>query len=169
LTTDNTAGAAPDVTLLLKASVNALKDDPKDAKTRFKAAAADFCPNCGVKHRTITPDECRDRKMSEKTLSDRVKYRAIKHGWKHAHAGRLQLPDGRWITPMSAGWPDWTFAKAGHRVIFMELKKELAEPEPEQVEWLQTLAQSGNHAIIVRPSDLREGRVEQIFRQGSPL
>jgi hypothetical protein len=107
--------------------------------------------------------------MSETKLSDRVKYRAIKHGWKHAHAGRLQLPDGRWITPMSAGWPDWTFAKPGHRLLFVELKKELGEVEPEQVVWLQILAQTGNYAMVWRPSDLREGRVEQIFRHGAPL
>jgi hypothetical protein len=160
---------SPDDTLLLKSSIEALKADPKEAKARFKAAAADFCPNCGVKHRTITVDQCKDRKMSESKLRERVIYRAQKYGWKDAHAGRLQLADGRWITPMSKGWPDDTFAKPGHRIIFMELKKELGEVEPEQVDWLQLLNQTGNYAIVVRPSDLREGRVEQIFRNGSPL
>jgi hypothetical protein len=158
-----------DPTFLVKRSIALLKADPKAAKEAFKAAAAAHCPHCGVKHRTITPDQCQDRKMSERALSDRVLYRAKKYGWKHAHAGKLQLPDGRWITPMSPGWPDWTFAKAGHRIIFMELKKELGEVEPEQAVWLQLLNLTGNFAIVVRPSDLREGRVNVILREGAPL
>lgn len=127
------------------------------------------CPNCGVKHRTLTVDDCKDRQMSEKTLSDRVLYRAKKYGWLHAHAGRLQTPDGRWLTQMAEGWPDWTFVKPGHQIIFMELKRETGEPEPEQVEWLQAMNLSGACAIVVRPSDLREGRVDQILKYGSPL
>ena len=82
------------------------------------------CPHCGVKHRTLTPDQCVDRSMSERKLQDRVMYRAKKYGYKVAHAGRGFVGDdeeggGQFITPMSPGWPDLTCAKAGHKLIFL--------------------------------------------------
>ena len=89
-----------------------------------------------------------------------------------AHAGKALVGTGKdahWITPMVAGWPDLTLAKAGHRLIFMELKKELGEVDEEQIEWLQLLNQTGNKAVIIRPSDLREGRVTEILNRGSPI
>lgn len=112
--------------------------------------------------------------MSEKTLQDRVRDRAKRRGWRVAHAGRGWVGDreggeGQFITPMAPGWPDLTLAKSGHRLIFMELKKELGEVDDEQIAWLQLLNSTGNHAIIVRPSDLREGRVTQILNEGSPI
>lgn len=112
--------------------------------------------------------------MSEKTLQARVLYRAKKHGWKVAHAGRAFVGDvesgeGQFVTPMSPGWPDLTCAKAGNRLIFMELKREQGEVEPEQWAWLALLNTCGARAIVVRPSDLREGRVEAIFKHGDPL
>lgn len=112
--------------------------------------------------------------MSERTLQDRVLYRARKYGWKVAHAGRGQVsesPDGTplWVTPMAEGWPDLSCFKAGHAPIFMELKREQGEVSEEQLAWLQLLNQCGCRAILVRPSDLRERRVDAIFRGGSPL
>lgn len=112
--------------------------------------------------------------MSERTLQDRVLYRARKYGWKVAHAGRGQVsesPDGTplWVTPMAEGWPDLSCFKAGNRPIFMELKREQGEVSDAQVEWLQLLNLCGCPAIVVRPSDLRLGRVEAIFKSGSPL
>lgn len=171
----------PDVTLLLKRSIQAIEDDPKEAKRRFKAAAAAAappkpvpCPHCGVKHRTLTADQCVDRKMSERTLQDRVVGRAKRRGWKVAHAGKGWVGDqetgvGQFITPMSKGWPDLTLAKEGHRLIFMELKTEQGEVEPEQEAWLILLNQCGCRAIVVRPSVLRDGRVNAILTAGSPL
>ena len=41
------------------------------------------CPHCGVRHRTITFDECVDRSMSEATLQERV--------WGRAHFGISEL------------------------------------------------------------------------------
>lgn len=110
--------------------------------------------------------------MSEKTLQDRVVGRAKRAGWKVAHAGRGYVGDekgGQFITPMSPGWPDLTLAKAGHRLIFMELKREQGVVDDKQVEWLQLLNLTGNPAILVRPSDLREGRIGTILRTGAPL
>jgi len=138
-------------------------------------AARPVCPSC---HKRIVHREgldwCADRQMSEKTLQDRVIGRAKRRGWKTAHAGRgwvggSEEEGGQWVTPMSKGWPDLTLAKAGNQLIFMELKKEEGVVEPEQLEWLQLLNLCGARAIVIRPSDLRLGRVNAVLSQGSPL
>lgn len=134
----------------------------------------DSCPNCGKNHRTLTVDDCRDRSMSETKLNDRVIYRLKRDGWRYAHAGRGWVGgdgDGKeiMVTPMSPGWPDLTCAKAGHKLIFIELKAELGEVSTEQLEWLHVLNLAGARAIVIRPSDLRRGIVDHITRVGSPL
>src|ERR1035437_10004539 len=116
------------------------------------ATKSEPCAHCGVRHRTLTAEQCEDRSMSEKTLSDRVVYRAKKYGWVGAHAGRGivgERADGTpiFVTPMSAGWPDWTFAKPGHHLVFMELKREEGEVEPAQEAWLSVLNACGAYAI----------------------
>ncbi len=133
-----------------------------------------LCPNCGQRHRTLTPEQCKDRSMTERALQDSVVGRARRRGWKVAHAGKGFVGDqdtgtGQFITPMAPGWPDLTLAKAGHRLIFMELKRERGEVSEDQWFWLQLLNLCGARAIIVRPSDLREGRVNEILTKGSPL
>lgn len=132
------------------------------------------CTVCGVKHRAKTPEECADERMSERTLQDRVVARAKKRGWKVAHAGRgfvggNEESGGQFITPMSPGWPDLTLAKAGYALMFMELKREKGVVSDEQVEWLQLLNQTGAIAVIIRPSDLRMGKVNAILNVGRPL
>lgn len=132
------------------------------------------CATCGVKHRSLTSEMCLDRSLSEEKLQSRVVYRAKKYGWKVAHAGKGWVGDqetgkGQFVTPMAPGWPDLTLAKEGHRLLFIELKRELGEVEPEQWAWLVLLNACGAHAIVVRPSDLREKRVEAILRAGSPI
>ena len=170
----------PDLALLMRASVSALRSDPREARSRFHDAAVandpnPACSNCGKRHRTLTLEQCEDRSRDENGwLKPRVLYRAKKYGWKVAHAGRgavSELPDGAkvWVTPMAEGWPDLSCFKPGHAPIFMELKREKGEVSEEQVAWLQLLNLCGCRAIVVRPSDLREGRVEAIFRGGSPL
>lgn len=134
----------------------------------------DGCGHCGVKHRTLTDDQCADRSMSERTLQDRVVGRAKRRGWKVAHVGRgIAAFDAEgkpiFVTAMSPGWPDLTLAKAENRLVFMELKREQGEVSPEQVMWLQLLNQCGAKAVIVKPSDLREKRVDAILNFGSPL
>lgn len=134
----------------------------------------DACANCGVRHRTLTLEQCQDRSMSEKTLQQKVRERAKRRGWKVAHAGKLWLPgkgdnEGQWITPMSAGWPDLTLAKEGHHLVFIELKREDGKVDDEQWEWLRLLGLTGNKVAIIRPSDLREGRVTAMLNEGSPL
>lgn len=102
--------------------------------------------------------------MSEATLNDRVLYRARKYGWKIAHASKVETPQG-WRTAMAEGWPDlFLMRERDSRVLVIELKKELAEPDPEQLEWLQLFNACGIPAVVVRPSDLRSGRVRAILR-----
>lgn len=124
------------------------------------------CTTCGKRHRDLTADDCADRKMTERTLQDRVIYRAKKYGWRYAHAGRgiIEREDGSTTvtTPMSAGWPD-LFLLRPPRVLVIELKRELGEIRPEQLEWLQDFNACGIPAVIIRPSDLREGRVNVIL------
>src|SRR4051812_521758 len=110
------------------------------------------CPVCGVKHRTKTPEECADERMSERVLQDRVVDRAKRRGWKVAHAGKGWVGDqesgaGQFITPMSPGWPDLTLAKEGYRLLFIELKREAGVVDEKQVEWLQLLNMTGNVAV----------------------
>jgi hypothetical protein len=110
--------------------------------------------------------------MSEKTLQDRVIGRAKRRGYTVAHAGRGWVGDaetGQWITPMAKGWPDLTLAKEGHSLIFIEFKREEGVVEDDQWRWLRLLNQTGNYAIVVRPSDLRSGKVTAVLNQGAPL
>jgi hypothetical protein len=112
--------------------------------------------------------------MAEKTLQTRVVGRAKRRGWKVAHAGKGWVGDqetgtGQFVTPMSPGWPDLTLAKEGHKLIFIELKRQLGEVDDDQWFWLRLLNSTGNYAVIVRPSDLREGKVTDILNEGAPL
>jgi hypothetical protein len=155
--------------LPLALSIAMAKRDPKAAKAAFHATAAAFCPHCGKHHRVITPEQCADRRMSERVLQDRVVGRAKTRGWKVAHAGRgIAAFDAEgkpvFVTPMSKGWPDLFLVNVGQRrAMAIELKREQGELEPEQIEWLQLLNICGIPAVVIRPSDLREGRVNAIL------
>ena len=132
------------------------------------------CANCGTRHRTLTFDQCVDRGWSEKKLQDSVIGRAKRRGWKVAHAGKGWVGDqesgkGQFITPMSPGWPDLTLAKEGHHLVFLELKRELGEVDDDQWFWLRLLGTTGNMVGIIRPSDLRTGKVTRILNEGAPL
>lgn len=132
------------------------------------------CANCGVRHRSLTTEQCADRKMPENVLQDRFIGRAKRRNWKVAHAGRGWVggsaeEGGQWVTPMAKGWPDLTLAKEGHRLIFVELKKELGEVDEDQWLWLRLLNLTGNYAVIIRPSHLRDGTVTRILNEGAPL
>ena len=102
--------------------------------------------------------------MTEASLQSRVVYRAKKHGWRVAHAGRGQVgASGAFVTPMSPGWPDLTCAKAGYPLLFLELKREQGTIEDEQHTWLDLLNRTGNQAVVIRPSNLRGGYVDILF------
>lgn len=133
------------------------------------AALALPCPHCGVRHRVLTADECLDRQMSERTLQSRVVERARRRGWKVAHAGRgIAAFDARgvpvFVTAMSKGWPDLFLLHVGRRkVLAIELKREQGDLEPEQLDWLADFNACGIPAVLVKPSDLRLGRVNGIL------
>lgn len=148
---------------------------PKTERRLAASAARPICPSCKkrVTHRQGT-EWCEDRQMSEKTLQDRVRDRAKRRGWKVNHIGKGIAAfdrDGNpvFVTAADPGIPDLMLAKEGHALIWMELKREEGTVSPEQWEWLGLLNRAGCRAIVVRPSDLREGRVNAILSQGSPL
>jgi hypothetical protein len=107
--------------------------------------------------------------MSEKTLQSRVVDRAKRRGWKIAHAGRgiaafTAEGDPIFVTPMAKGWPDlFMLHRRTKRSLVIECKREEGEFEEGQLEWLQAMNECGIPAVVVRPSDLREGRVNAIL------
>ena len=147
-------------------------DGVRSAKKSFRAFGTEpdgVCPSCHkpVKHR-LGPDWCADHQMSEKTLQDRVRQRAKARGWRIMHVGKAvpaydEKGDPIWVTSADPGWPDLVLMKPGHRIIFMELKREDGEVSELQLEYLYLLNQTGNAAIVVRPSDLRLGRVNAVL------
>jgi hypothetical protein len=153
-----------DLEFPLARSAELVKTSPKGAKAIFGAVAALHCPHCGVKHRTLTPDQCVDRRMSEKTLQARVMARAKRKGWVVKHIGKgMTGADGIWISTAKS-FPDlFMLHPTQRRVLAIELKKEEGEFEPGQLEYLQLLNLCGIPAVPIRPSDLREGRVNAIL------
>lgn len=165
-----------DDVFLLRRSADMLKDDPKAAREAFRAQAAQgapICPSCKrpVKHRKGV-EWCQDMQMSESTLQDRVRGRAKTRGWTVAHAGKGWVGDqetgaGQFITPMLPGWPDLFLLNAkmpeGRRAIAMELKRQDGEVDDKQWDVLRLLNACGIPAVVIRPADLREGRVNAIL------
>lgn len=148
----------------LRRSVQMVKEDPKAAKEAFSAAAAAYCPVHKVKHRSITPEECKDRQMKESTLQSRVVDRAKRRGWVVRHVGKgLTGEDGVWVST-AKDFPDlFLLHPVWHRVLAMELKREEGKFQPGQLEYLQMLNLCGIPAVVIRPSDLRLGNVNAIL------
>lgn len=148
----------------LRRSVQMMKSDPKAAREAFTAAAKAHCPHCGVKHRTKTPDECYDERMSERTLQNRVVARAKRQGWVVKHVGKgLTGADGVWVST-AKGFPDLFLLHEGQqRALAIELKREHGEYEDGQLEYLQLLNICGVPAVTIRPHHLRDGTVAAIL------
>lgn len=69
-----------------------------------------------------------------------------------------------WITSADAGWPDLFLLHAGQRrAMAIELKREDGIVSDEQWEYLRLMNLCGIPAVVIRPSDLREGRVNAIL------
>lgn len=101
--------------------------------------------------------------MLEKTLQDRVVGRAKRRKWVVAHAGRGMVgTEGQIVTPMLPGWPD-LFLLRPPRALAIELKRETGVVDDKQWVLLTMLNQCGIPAVVIRPSDLREGRVDAIL------
>lgn len=107
--------------------------------------------------------------MSEATLQSRVVGRAQRRGWTVKHVGKgiaAFTAAGEPIFVSTAkNFPDLFMLNAEQPPyrLAIELKKELADYEPGQLEYLQLLNACGIPAVTVRPSDLREGRVNAIL------
>lgn len=151
----------------LKRSIAMLAKDPIAAKQAFAGELKQHCPHCGVKHRTLTPDDCVDRRMSEKTLQNRVVARAKARGWVVKHVGKgMTGAEGIWVST-AANFPDlFMLHEKQRRALAIELKRQQGDFEPGQLEYLQLLNVCGIPAVVIRPSDLRLGRVNAIL--GAP-
>lgn len=105
--------------------------------------------------------------MSERTLQKRVIYHAKRRGWVVAHVGRGYVggEGGQFVTQMTPGWPDLMLFNPNRpvRVIAMELKREQGVIASNQYDWLRLFNECGIPAVVIRPSDLREGRVDAIL------
>jgi hypothetical protein len=159
-----------ELAFMLRRSAQMVADDPKTAQEAFRSVQKAVCPACHkpVKHREGL-QWCEDRQMSEDTLKRRVMERAKRRGWRAAHAGKgiaafTKAGDPIFVTPLAKGWPDlFMLRESDGRALVMELKKEDGVVEPEQLEWLTAFIACNIPAIIVRPSDLREGRVNSVL------
>jgi len=145
-----------DLTFQLARSAEMVRQDPVEAKKRFR----------------LTAEERADRTMSEHTLYNRVRYRAKKYGWKFIHftqamVGGTTEDGGSWATPVGGdakGFPDLMMLRPGREIAFAELKKELGKLSPEQLEWQGLLRTLGYDCFVWRPSDLRTGEIERFLR-----
>lgn len=155
-------------------SISMMADDPEAAKEAFHAAAeanSPFCPSCRkrVQHREGL-EWCQDRQMSERTLQDRIRDRAKRRGWEIVHIGKAvpaydETGKPVWVTSAPEGWPDLVLFKptAARKVIAMELKRQTNNPTEAQLKWLALMNACGIPAMVIRPRDLREGRVNAVL------
>jgi hypothetical protein len=90
----------------------------------------------------LTDEERRWRAMSEDELQAAVTDLAVILGWHWLHIGALRTKYG-WRTPTRgtlSAWPDLTLVRErDRRLIVAELKRELEQPKPEQLEVLDVL------------------------------
>jgi len=129
---------------------------------------ATSCPHCGARHRTITNELCLDRKMSEKTLQERVVDRAKRRGWDVKHVGKgiaaFDAQGNPIYVSTAKSFPDlFMLHERRQTALAVELKREEGTFEPGQLEYLQLLNICGIPAIVIRPSDLRRGVVNAIL------
>lgn len=107
--------------------------------------------------------------MSEATLQSRVIGRAQRRGWTVKHVGKgiaafTKAGDPIYVST-AKNFPDLFLLNENQYPyrLAIELKKELADYEPGQLEYLQLLNACGIPSVTVRPSDLRLGRVNAIL------
>lgn len=109
--------------------------------------------------------------MLEKTLQERVLYRARKYGWRIMHippggAGSNAQGTGvQWRSSGGSGkgFPDLTMVRTG-RLVFIELKRELGKLGDEQVAWIDDLIAAGQEVHVWRPSHLRLKEIDRLLR-----
>lgn len=105
----------------------------------------------------LTPEQKRDRAMTEAELLEGVLKLARMYGWRVAHFRPCQTGRG-WRTPVQAdgaGFPDLVMVR-GSRIIVAELKRELGPSTDAQVAWLLAFEDAGVAAYTWRPSGIPE-------------
>jgi hypothetical protein len=146
-------------------------------------------PRSMVAGRTrLTPEQVRDRALTELDLQRLVTDLAGILGWEWVHFRPAQTQRG-WRTPVSGplgqGWPDLVLVRIGHsgwvrvgydrRLIFAELKREGGQLTADQERVLDVLrslvrdlceegASTQVEVHVWRPSDLTSGAIEEVLR-----
>lgn len=98
--------------------------------------------------------------MSESALSrefDKLRRRAQ---WMAHHLRQNVYTRG--AVRAETGFPDWFLAR-GTRLVAVELKGEGKDLDPPQLIWRDALVRGGVEHYILRPSDLRTGRIAEIL------
>lgn len=122
----------------------------------------------------LTDQERAERAMTELELARLIFGKgglAPMLGWEHMHIRPGSFSGGKWKTSTSgtlAIWPDHTMVRVrDRRLIFAELKRELAHPKDEQARVLDVLRSLETYlepsagaarieVYVWRPSDLRD-------------
>ena len=98
-------------------------------------------------------------KINEKALQAAVIELAHYYGWRVHHTRAVQLPSGRWATPVQGdnGFPDLVLVRPPD-LIFVELKSAVGRTSPDQDRWLAMLEMAGAEVHIWRPRDIAQIR-----------
>jgi VRR-NUC domain len=116
----------------------------------------------------LTSQERADRALTESEFQRAVTDLAAMLGWSYVHFRPAQTARG-WRTPVEGplgqGWPDLVLVSPQrHRVLAVELKRELGSVSADQA-YVHAVLEAGGLAVRVwRPSDLTNGTVEAELR-----
>jgi hypothetical protein len=107
--------------------------------------------------------------LSEAQFQKQVLALAKLRGWRVAHFKTAQTAKGAYVTPVAAdgkGFPDLVMVRAEPgfvaRLIFAELKADRGRLGPQQLEWIQALAESDAEMYVWRPADWDE--IEEVLK-----
>ncbi len=94
-------------------------------------------------------------KINEAALQAAVIEMAKLYGWLVHHTRAVQLPSGRWATPIQghAGFPDLVLVRDGE-TIFVELKSAIGRTSDWQDKWIAALQEAQQEVHIWRPKDI---------------
>jgi hypothetical protein len=108
--------------------------------------------------RRLTDAQRRDRAVTEAQLQKAVTDLAGIYGFSWVHFRPAETKHG-WRTPVEGplgkGWPDLVLVNVvRRRLMFAELKTQLAQPDADQAAVLAYLGEAGCEVHVWRPSDL---------------
>ena len=94
-------------------------------------------------------------KINEAALQAAVIELAKLYGWKVHHTRAVQMPSGKWSTPIQghAGFPDLVLVRPPD-TIFVELKSAIGKTSDKQDEWIAALFEAGQEVHVWRPRDI---------------